>query len=341
MPDLTNDLRAILDRYPVASRPTVAPEPLGNAGGLSGARLWRFEAGSRRLVARAWPPDGPDGDRLDQLHRRLAAAAHLPFVPVPLPALDGRTWQAQGGRFWEVAPWLPGVPDPGRPPDRGRIRPGFAGLAALHRAWERERATGPSPGLVRRLAEIDAWLRVGFDDLASALDRAGPDPCAEPARRWLALARPLAPRVAGAIRPAAASTFALQPCLRDVRGEHLLFDGDRLTGLVDYGALGVDTVVGDLARLLDDWVGPDPAARAEGLAAFAAIRPLDAAELAAITAFEAGTALLLGGHWARWHLLEGRAFDDPAAVRDGLGRGLSRIEELKGQYVGSAIADQF
>ncbi|HWE39782.1 MAG TPA: phosphotransferase [Isosphaeraceae bacterium] len=328
MPDLTRDLRAVLDRYPAAARPMAAPEPLGNAGGLSGARLWRFEAGRGRLVTRAWPTAGPDGDRLDRIHHWLAAAGHLLFVPVPLPALDGRTWQAQGGRLWEVAPWLPGAPDLGRPPDPARLRSGFAALAALHRAWEPERTTGASPGLARRLAEIDAWLRGGFDDLDRALDRAGPDPCREPARRWLDLARRLAPRVGESIRPAAASILDLQPCLRDVRGEHLLFEGDRLTGLVDFGAMGVDAVAGDLARLLDDWVGPDPKARSEGLTAYAAIRPLDAAEHAAITAFEAGTALLLGGHWARWHFREGRAFDRPDAVPLGLARGLDRLSNF-------------
>jgi homoserine kinase type II len=328
MPDLNRDLRAVLDRYPAASRPSTAPEALGNAGGLSGARLWRFEDGTRRLVARAWPPDAIDAEGLDTIHRRLSMASQLPFVPVPLPALDGRTWQAHGGHFWEVTAWLPGAPDLGRPPTLARLRAGFAALAALHRAWEAERTTGPSPGLARRLAEIDDWLRGGFDDLARALDRSGPDPCLDPARRWLALARPLAPRVAEAIRPAAASTLNLQLCLRDIRGEHLLFEVDRLTGLVDFGALGVDTVAADLARLLDDWVGPDPKARAEGLAAYHAIRPLDAAEHAAVAAFEAGTALLLAGTWARWHFLEGRAFDDAAAVPLGLSRGLDRITQV-------------
>lgn len=332
MRDLSRDLDAVLARYPASCRPLAAPTPLGNAGGLSGARLWRFEAGRGRLVARAWPPDGPDGDRLDWIHARLAGAVHLPFVPVPLPALDGRTWQAQGGHFWEVTPWLPGVPDRSRPPDPARIRAGFAALAALHRAWQADRMTGPSPGLFPRCAEIATWLGGGFDELARVLDvfdRDGTDPRVDLARRWLARARPLAPRVAAAIRPAAVSFLKLQPCLRDVRGEHLLFEGDRLTGLVDYGAMEVDSVAADLARLLDDWVGPDWKARAEGFAAYAAIRPLDAAEHAAIAAFEASTALLLAGHWARWHFLEGRTFDDPDAVRLGLERGLDRLLHIR------------
>ena len=49
----------------------------------------------------------------------------------------------------------------------------------------------------------------------------------------------------------------LQPCLRDARPEHFLFDGDQLSGLVDFGAMAVDSVVGDLARLIGEWLDDD------------------------------------------------------------------------------------
>jgi len=100
-----------------------------------------------------------------------------------------------------------------------------------------------------------------------------------------------------------------------------------VTGLVDFGAMAVDTVAADLARLLADWVGTDRSTRAEALAAYAAVRPLDAVELALIDPFEDATALLGAGHWIRWHFLEGRAFTDPGAVAEGIARGLRRMGE--------------
>ena len=48
----------------------------------------------------------------------------------------------------------------------------------------------------------------------------------------------------------------MQPCLRDARPEHFLFVENVLTGLIDFGAMDFETVAGDLARLLGEWL-PD------------------------------------------------------------------------------------
>ena len=37
-----DEVTALLARYPAIARPHAKPEPLGNAGGYSGARLWRY-----------------------------------------------------------------------------------------------------------------------------------------------------------------------------------------------------------------------------------------------------------------------------------------------------------
>ncbi len=211
---------APLRRYPTPYRPASPPTPLGNAGGYSGARLWRIDAPAGPLVLRLWPVDGPGRPSLEIIHGWLARGRDLPFLPAPIPALDGRTLVALGGRLWELAPWLPG------------------------------------------------------------------------------------------------------------RADHFLFEADALTGLVDFGAMGRDTVAADLARLLADALGPDRSARAGALAAYEALRPLRPAESLAIPAFERANALLTAGHWARWHFLEGRRFDDPEAVAQGLRRGLEQLDDL-------------
>jgi homoserine kinase type II len=319
--------RGVLDRYPASSRPTSTPRPLGNAGGLSGARLWRFNSGRGPLVARLWPADGPDLARLEQIHAWLAGVGDLGFVPVPILALDGRTIISVDGRLWEVAPWMPGVADLDRPPAPGRIRAGFAGLAAFLARLASTRSEGPSPGLAARVAEIDRLLLGDFGTIREAVDRAPADPCSPLARAWLDRAAALAPRIVESIRRAARRSLPLQPCLRDARPDHFLFDGDRLTGLVDFGAMGRDTLAGDLARLLAEAIGPDRFARAGALSAFEAIRPLSEAEIRSIEAFESANALLGAGHWVRWHFLEHRRFDDHQDVVRGLRRGLERLDE--------------
>lgn len=249
------------------------------------------------------------------------------FVPVPLTALDGRTLHEQGGRTWEVAPWLDGAPDLGRPPARSRLRSGFTALAAFHQALQRDRTRGPSPGIRTRLREIDGLIRQGFDVIERAVDRpgAGADPHREPAGRWLTMARMVAPRLVEPLRRASGRDVPLQPCLRDARPDHLLFSGDRVTGLVDFGAMAIENVAADLARLLVEWVGDDRSARAEGLDAYLSVRRMEADEISLIDVFEDSSALLGPGHWIRWHFLESRTFDDPSAVAAGIARGLERL----------------
>ena len=99
-----------------------------------------------------------------------------------------------------------------------------------------------------------------------------------------------------------------------------------LSGLVDFGAMGVDSVAADLARLIGEWLDGDPSARREALAAYERVRPLDPAEARLIAVFEATTALLIGERWVRWHYVENRHFDDPQAVSKGLDRGLMRLD---------------
>ncbi len=329
----------MLERYPAIARPYRKPEALGNAGGYSGARLWRYESGRGWLVARAWPQDGPDRTGLEQIHRWLDATASLGFVPIPLPALDGRTVQEHRGRLWDVSPWLKGASAPERPPLRLRLRSGFAALAAFHQALRSEQTRGPSPGILARLRELEGLLHDGFDALEHALDRAAADPHCAAARGWLSLARTTGGRLIEPLRRASARVVPLQPCLRDARPEHLLFSGDRVTGLIDFGAMAVDSVAADLARLLGEWVGSDPRTRAEALDAYTLVRPLEAAEIALLDVFEDSSALLGAGHWVRWHFLEGRKFDDPSSVADGIERGLQRlaVRALAWESVGRGV----
>lgn len=318
----------VLRRYPATVQPCSEPEPLGNAGGLSGAGLWRFRSALGQLVLRAWPPHGQAQPALEQIHQWLHAAGRTGLVPVPIAGLDDRTLQEHDGRCWELAPWLEGSALLQRPPSPSRLRAGFAGLAAVHASLRHLACRGYSPGLIRRAAELEALIEREFRNLEGALNSHGSESHVPLARRWLELARTLAPDIASRVHRANGCEVALQPCLRDVRPEHLLFARDRLTGLIDFGAMGIDTVSGDLARLLSEWLDPDRDARAAALTAYANVRPLDEAETRLIDVFSASTALLAGAHWVRWHFLEGRTFEDPSAVRFGLQRSVERLAHL-------------
>ena len=320
-------LDAVLARYPVEARPRGKLLALGNAGGLSGARLWRFSALRGPLVLRAWPEQGPSRADVERVHRWLARAARLPFVPVPIADREGRTVVEASGRLWELAPWLPGSPATAGSPTPARIRAACSALAAFHEVFAEERRAGPSPNLAARLEELEKLQSGGFDHLEEALARAGDDPAVPIGRRWLALARRLAPSVGEELRHQLAHEVPLQPCLRDARPEHFLFEGERLTGLVDYGAMGIECVTSDLARLLLEWL-EDPASWALGINAYETVRRLDPAEDRLIGPFTRSAALLGPGRWVRWRFVEERPFERPEVVVERLARGQDLLARL-------------
>lgn len=321
-------LRLILARYPASEQPTASLEALGNAGGLSGSRLWRYEAGVRRMLLRCWPAAGLDLARLRQIHEWLQATRPLPFVPRPVVTLDGVSIVEQSGRLWQIEPWMPGAPA-GDHPSVAQVRVAFSGLASFHQSLSRIGVTRPSPGLTERLGELRDLRQGGFAEAERVIELSPNGPFREHAFRWLALARRLAVEIEDALRSACVRSVRLQPCLRDARSDHFLFaNGVELSGLVDFGGMGVESVAADLARLMAEWLGDDVPRRREALDAYESVHPLDPAEIALIEPFERSAALLGPVRWIRWHLVEGRRFETSQAPLRRLERGVAKLERL-------------
>ena len=234
----------------------------GNAGGHSGAMLWRYRGLAGELVLRAWPILGLSRAQLENIHEWLFLTAETGLTPVPLRDRSGRSLQEFEGTFWEITPWLRGTASAAIPPSVERLEAALGGMAAVHARLESKSTVGFSPGLRLRSQEVTNLISGGFDTIEAAIgQKLGSSTLARPARQWLALARAVAPALEVALRPWSRAVFRLQPCLRDARPEHFLFEENRLSGIVDFGAMGVDCVSGDLARLLGDWLDGDKALR--------------------------------------------------------------------------------
>jgi Ser/Thr protein kinase RdoA (MazF antagonist) len=89
----------------------------------------------------------------------------------------------------------------------------------------------------------------------------------------------------------------LQPCIGDVWHDHILFDGERVTGVIDYGAAKVDHVAADLARLLGSLVPDMPDRMQQALCVYSAIRPLPNPEL--VTVLDAAGVVGAVVNWLR------------------------------------------
>ncbi len=138
----------------------------------------------------------------------------------------------------------------------------------------------------------------------------------------------LAPRLTESLRAASRLEVDLQPCIRDVWHDHILFTGEKVTGIVDFGSLRNDTVAGDLARLLPSLVAGDAEQRAFALEAYERLRPLSADEHQLLRVFEQVSPLLAGMNWLRWICVERRSFENPERI-------LPRVDEILRQLAGS------
>lgn len=250
----------------------------------------------------------------------MGRAAHLRFVPSVFPTSTGDTHVAQGDRVWDVTRWLSGSPR--QRPNVAEVEAACAAVAELHAAWP-PISHGPCPGIRRRLDVLSEWLSQPI----TAEPRLQIPPSLLPLlNRSTTAVQRHAPTALQLLVPLADAEFPLAPCVRDLRGDHVLFTGNTVTGIVDYGALGIDTPAVDLARLLGDMAGDDDERFAAGLQAYRTaggnpgmpdtlIRLLD----------HTGTICSLIG-WLVRLLVQRRTDVDHAAVAIRLGDLVARVE---------------
>jgi Ser/Thr protein kinase RdoA (MazF antagonist) len=310
----------VLARYPLLAG--CSPRPLGNRGGFSGARLWRLDAPAGPAYLRAWP-EWEMAARHEWIHGLMedARTAGLDFVPEVFRAHTGSTVVEHAGRCWEAGTWLPGVADYHAHPSPGRLQNACRALARLHLTWDRETTAplAPIPAILRRRQALHAALELVTSGSQPADDPL--DPALPAARRaWVLLSRWL-PSVPDWLDRWATRSLPLQPCLTDVWHDHILFTGDTVTGLVDYGGVQVDHPTADLARALGSLVEDDAHSWSLALAAYAEVRRLspDDGDLAR-DLDRSGTVLSL----ARW---QERLYGPGSAAEDRRAAA-HRLEEL-------------
>lgn len=325
-PARNSDLREILARYPSACRPDPA-SIVKPAAGFSGASVWKVETATGAVALRAMSIEAVDQQRLAGLHRLIAHVHSLGLsqVPVPLECLAGGTFFETQGCIWQLEPWMPGTADFASMPSEARLRAALVCLAHWHRAAARflardaEKrwfftATGNSPGLAERHRQIVQWTDQRCSLARARLASLAWIEFAGLAREVLDYFTRVAPRVAAAVRIGVADCVPLQPCLRDVWHDHVLFTGSVVTGLIDPHAARTDSVATDLARLLGTLVGDDRNGWESGLAAYQEVRPLSPSELTLVELFDQSGVLLSGMNWLDWHVFQGRGFQNREAV---------------------------
>lgn len=334
------DFQKILPFYD-ARHQAVRVGYLGAGGGFSGAHIWRIETASGDFALRAVPADLVDCDRVRGLHALLTHVHRCGVhqVAVAVAALNGATLVAGCGGLWQLEPWMPGSAERGVPSEQ-RLYAAMRSLAEWHRAaatfepgagqqtWFFREAGRPSPGIDDRITQIAQW-----DDRACRLARLHLDHIAWPEFREAGLRllqhfHHAAPTIANELHLVRKVRVPLQPCLRDVWSEHVLFTGDEVTGLIDAHACRSDNVTTDVARLLGSLVGDNRAAWQFATDAYQQAHPLTADECVLLELFDRSGVLLSGMTWLDWVCLRGRQFSNREKVIARLESILSRLEHL-------------
>jgi Ser/Thr protein kinase RdoA (MazF antagonist) len=316
---MEKEFREVLKAYPPECQPEKV-ESLGTAGGFSGARFWRLHAPRGLLCLRRWPSEHPTVERLEFIQAVLWHVDQQGFdlAPLALPAGSRKGYVRHGGTLWELTPWLAGKADFQARPNPARLAAALRTLAAFHQATvgfplpvaERDF----SPGIKQRLGQLQAYLTGGLAKLQAQITPALWPELAQTGLEILGRFPRVAPAVASLLEQASREAVPLSPCIRDIWHDHVLFLGDEVSGLVDFGALNVENVAADVARLLGSLVGDDRAGWEVGLAAYQSVRPLSSSELALMRAFDESSVLMSGLMWLEWVFQAGRVFEDRPRV---------------------------
>lgn len=317
-------------------------QPVVVSSGFSGGMVWRLECPSGFAALRCWPAGYP-AVRLAAVHR-VQSAAHAngcKVVPLPIPNCAGSTYLLRDNYLWDLCTWMPGEPAPNFELDDSLLVAAIDAVVSWHRAiagnltqadlhqfGEAESVRAaiaqhecPSPGIARRWSE---WQRLTA--LVTSF-RHWPLELADLANRMLVVVRRFA-NFADSRRKWQSLPVRMRLCLRDVHREHVLFTGQRVSGLVDFGAVGLDTIACDLARLLGDTI-PDQPARWPMAIAYCrrSIAMIDD-EVRLIDDFHILGTLIGALHWLEWLAIERRSFDNPSAAYRRLEALVRRLERL-------------
>ncbi len=317
----------ILEHFPIALGAEILP--LGNRGGFSGARLWRARGPAGDFCIRAWPPAGIAPNSLRDIHRLMDRARRtgLVFVPTVHRAGSGETVLDFNNRLWDVTAWMPGEADCYQCASPSRLANACLALARLHEAWrDVPYRQGPCPAVLRRLERFQQWqalLESGWrpDFTDSRLEVM--NPWAE--RAWAILPFRLS-SLLNLLCPWLSFDLPLQPCLCDIWHDHVLFTGDEVTGLVDYGSVKIDHVAVDLARLLGSMVGDDKKMWAVDLDAYCRLRNLSDKEIALVDVLDKTGTLLGAANWLVWIYHQGRKFENLEGAARRLATLVERLE---------------
>ena len=333
-----NISHGLLDRFGV--HPQRVEDP--GSGGFSGAVVLHLYCDEGEYCLRGWPATGLPTERILGLHRLLGFTfeAGVHHVAVPVRTESGSTLVEVDGRRWQLEPWLPGTADFWSQRSETRLRSAMRALAAWHRAaaefipqqheaaWFAVHAAERSPAVGERIRLIDSWIPHRVYVLRQRFSQHDWPRLSDLGSQIIDMFVRTAGHVGDELRTVQHEPFPLQPCLRDVWHDHVLFTGDDVTGLIDAAACRTENVATDLARLIGSLVGDDSPSWDFAIKEYNQIRPLSLAEMALVHVLDRSSVLLSGMNWLDRILFQQERALDRSRVEERMQTIVQRLTHL-------------
>ncbi len=324
---ITGMIHEVIAHYSIGK--TVAVEPLGNAGGFSGCQLWRVTGPTGRYCLRRWPT-AASLDRLRWIHDVLQFAYqhHCRQLIIPMRARTGDSLLAHASHYWELTPWAIGSADFTGQPSTRRLNSAIAMLADFHRAtaaYSVETAVSPNlQQIMLRLENYDETIerlepRLNFE--LGFLSRT----------QWQQMrsqASDLRHELLRELSELKETRIPVQPVIRDIHADHIFFDGDAVSALIDFGAMRTDTVACDLSRMLGSLVGDNSVRFEQSVERYETHRPLTVPERRLTRSMNRAGVLVGLLNWCQWIFVDQRRFESSISVRDRILHLLSRLQRI-------------
>ncbi|MCA9194970.1 MAG: aminoglycoside phosphotransferase family protein [Planctomycetales bacterium] len=296
-------------------------------GGFSRSTVWKCNTAEGVAALKAWPVEN---DRRQELANRLRLIHHamkvaredggLSFVPRVFTAFGNESLVFADGAIWELIGWMEGTASYVHQPSTEKLTAAMHALGRLHSVWNQHfplAEHGPSLAIQDRIKKLETWTaatrnREYIELMRSKFNNALEVDLAE---QTLHAVRLLGGQFQRQLGDLAKQTVPQHLVLRDIWSGHVLFQQERLAGLIDFGASRFDEPSTDVARLLGSLEPCDPARWHAGLSVYQETSHVPV-EPARVYVLDQSSTLLAACQWLEWLSSSPHSFEDkrPQAI---------------------------
>ena len=318
-------IRDVLRQFDLAASDV---EPRGNAGGFSGSLIFKVNASDQSYCLKRWP-ESTQIEKLVWIHRVLifVVANGCGEVVTPLSTTSGKTIVQNPQGVWELTKWSAGKPNYLEHPHESKLKAGLDFLARFHQAAARfffNFARSDNVGM--SCHRLDS-----FQNIVASVRPSDPSVINLPQDRFshfVEKGRGFADRLRDSLLVFRNQQLPVHPVIRDIRAEHLFYENQELVAVIDYGAMRIDSVACDLARMLGDCCQNQNHCLSAGLDHYHSIRPLSEVERNLTPLLHQATIIVGLLNWIEWLGIQQRQFDDHEKVRTRLNSLFDQFESL-------------